>query len=85
MKRVRSAREMLIRLRTQRKLKQRQVASSLGITTSYYGMIEQGVRTPSLKTSKKIADFYGVNVEEIFFTSTNNSMLSDYSYGEGGR
>jgi putative transcriptional regulator len=59
-------RKILVDLRNSRNLKQKDIAKAVGITTSYYGMIEQGVRTPTLEVAKKIADFFGKSVEEIF-------------------
>lgn len=68
-------RKNLIQLRKKINLTQNDIANELGITTSYYGMIEQGTRTPSLVLAKKIAMFFGKNIEEIFFNSKNNKML----------
>ncbi len=55
---------------------QREIAGALGITTSYYGMIELGARTPNLALAKKIEDFFGVPMREIFFEGDNNKTLS---------
>lgn len=41
--------------RKQRNLFQVELADLVGISTGYIGSIEQGVRTPSLKTLNKIA------------------------------
>lgn len=68
-------REVLIGLRKQRGLKQKDIATAIDITTSYYGMIELGKRTPQLELAKRIADFFGVKVEDIFFESTANNLL----------
>ncbi|NMA95558.1 MAG: helix-turn-helix transcriptional regulator [Clostridiales bacterium] len=65
-------RKYLIALREKMNLTQRQVAKAINITTSYYGMIEQGVRTPKLDIAIKIADFFGTNVKEIFFDNLDN-------------
>ncbi|GKX29599.1 hypothetical protein SH1V18_20790 [Vallitalea longa] len=46
---------------------QRSVADSLGITTSYYGMIELGTRNPSLDVAMDIANYYNTSIEELFF------------------
>lgn len=51
------------------KKRQREVAEAVGITTSYYGMIEKGVRNPSLNLAKRIADFYCEKLEDLFFTN----------------
>ena len=79
MKNERMPRFKLINLRKQRCLKQKDVALALRFTTSYYGMIELGVRTPSLEHAKNIADFFSVNVEDIFFNDTDNKMLNRIS------
>ena len=65
----------LINLRKNKKLSQEKVAKLLNITGSYYGMIEQGVRTPSLALAQKISSFFGKSMEEIFFNNQNNSVL----------
>lgn len=53
-------------LRTKRNLKQREIAEALGITTSYYGMIELGKRKPSLELALKISRYFELTIEEIF-------------------
>lgn len=70
-------RTSLIELRKSKKLHQKDVAKAMGITTSYYGMIELGVRTPNLKLAQNIAEFLGEKIDVIFFVSTNNKELSD--------
>ena len=52
---------------------QKEIAESLGITTSHYGFIENGDRMPSLYLAKKIAALFKMNIEDIFFAETNNS------------
>jgi len=58
-------REYLIKLRGAKK--RPEVAKSLGITPQALGNFERGQRTPSLILAKKIADYYGVSLEDIFF------------------
>ncbi|MFW6047320.1 MAG: helix-turn-helix transcriptional regulator [Candidatus Woesearchaeota archaeon] len=76
-------RKKLIELREKRNLTQKAVVNKLkkqydvNITASFYGMIERGERNPTLKLAKKIADFFNTSVEEIFFSSANNSMLNN--------
>jgi putative transcriptional regulator len=72
-------RQPLIDLRNTLKLKQKDVAKSVEITVSYYGMIELGVRNPTLELAKKIADYFGKNMEDIFFADINNELLCDVS------
>lgn len=69
------SRDELIRLRKAQGFTQREVAEALGITTSYFGMIELGKRTPNLEIAKKIAEFFGEPLEHLFFNQENNKML----------
>ncbi|MGB9661916.1 MAG: helix-turn-helix transcriptional regulator [Moorellaceae bacterium] len=64
-------RKRLIELRN--KVPRTKIAKIIGITPQMLGMIERGERTPSLYLAKKIADFYGVTVEEIFFGDNRNN------------
>lgn len=54
---------------------QQQIAEILGITRSFYGMIETGDRNPTLDLAKRIAELFQVDIEEIFFTNENNATL----------
>lgn len=51
------------------------VSKDLGITPQALGMIERGDRTPSLELAKKIADYYSVTIEEIFFNQNGNNVF----------
>jgi putative transcriptional regulator len=51
-----------------------EVAELLNITPQMLGAIERGARTPSLSLAKKIADFYGVSIDEIFFNENRNDL-----------
>lgn len=53
-------------LRESKLLTQSKIAESIGITTSYYGMIEAGVRIPSLPIAFKIAGYFNMPIEKIF-------------------
>ena len=56
----------LKQLREERGLPQKAVAKSVGITTSYYGMIELGTRRPSLDLAIRICKYFHLSVEEVF-------------------
>lgn len=43
------------------------VARDLDITPQMLGAIERGTRTPSLLLAKKIADYFKVSIEYLFF------------------
>jgi putative transcriptional regulator len=53
------------------------IAKQIGITPQMLGMIERGERTPSLGLAKRIADFYGVSIETIFFDINGHNMSPD--------
>lgn len=54
-----------------------EVAEKLDITPQMLGAIERGDRNPSLNLAKRIADYYCVSVDDIFFASIgNDSFLS---------
>ncbi|WP_304942804.1 helix-turn-helix domain-containing protein [Vallitalea guaymasensis] len=44
----------------------------MGITTSYYGMIELGVRNPSLDVAMDIANYYNTSIEDLFFDNISS-------------
>lgn len=54
-------------LRGIRQLNQQDVANEVGITCSYYGMIEKGIRTPNLNIAYRLAKFFDTTIEQIFF------------------
>lgn len=66
-------REKLIHLRKEKKLIQKDVVLLLQqgygieITESYYGMIELGVRTPSLTIALAISELFKTDPNKIFF------------------
>ncbi|SFR03312.1 helix-turn-helix transcriptional regulator [Desulfoscipio geothermicus] len=68
-------REKLIALRNN--VPRPEIAKQIGITPQMLGMIERGERTPSLLLAKKISDFYGVSVEDIFFEAQRNDLCLD--------
>lgn len=46
---------------------QKEVANALKILESSYSMYETGDRNPRDEVKKRISEYYGVSVEEIFF------------------
>lgn len=47
---------------------QEEVASAVGIERAALSNYENGIRTPKDVDKVKIADFYGLSVQDIFFT-----------------
>lgn len=72
MKSSHNNRDTLIELRGEKT--RPEVASDLNITPQMLGAIERGDRTPSLRLAKKIADYYGTTVDEIFFNQDRHEM-----------
>lgn len=59
--------KILIKLRIDRGLNQKQAAQEIGISQSMLSALEQGYRSGSDATKIKTAKFYGQSVESIFF------------------
>lgn len=55
----------LLELRKSKNLLQREVSVACGLTTAAYGSYEKGDREPTLETLCKLADFFGVTVDEL--------------------
>lgn len=51
------------------------VAKDLRITPQMLGAIERGDRTPSLELAKRIADYYGKTVDNIFFNKKDTKCF----------
>jgi len=58
-------------LRVRRGMNQDELAEKLNVTRNSISAWENGTK-PSLENAKKIADFFGVPINEIFFTTNNN-------------
>lgn len=63
--------QRLIKLRKARDLTQLDVAEALRLKQNTISCYENGTRTPKLKTMKKLALFYGVSPEFLFFDELN--------------
>ncbi|MBN6889939.1 putative transcriptional regulator [Cytobacillus horneckiae] len=78
-------REKLASIRKNMNLTQRDVVGllneihNISITESYYGMIEQGVRTPTLKIALAIANLFKSSPNDIFFNNKPNKKLGKTS------
>jgi DNA-binding XRE family transcriptional regulator len=59
----------MYQLRRQRGLTQKQVAEIVGITQSAYAMIERGQRLPRKETMIKLARFFAMTIDELFFSN----------------
>lgn len=67
--------EKLKYLRDLKKLTQKEVANSIGVTTSAYGFYEQGKRTPSPELIVKLAEYFNVTTDYLLgYTKTSYSV-----------
>lgn len=63
--------------RTKENMTQEELANLLGISKDYLSMIERGIRNPSFKLAKKIADVFCTTVDDIFFSNHQNKTYGD--------
>ena len=57
----------LRKLRLNKDIRQAELAKHLGITEQAYSAYERGLRIPRDETKLKIAELYGLTVDDIFF------------------
>lgn len=65
-KEVLHEREELIKVRKSLGLTQADMAAAAGVHRSYYGLIENGNRNPTLKIAAKIATALNSSIEQLF-------------------
>ena len=56
-------------LRFKKRMTQEQVAKEIGISTQTYNSWEKDFGKVKIRNAQKIANFYGVKLDEIFFAS----------------
>lgn len=62
----------LVEARKQARYTQQDAADELGISRITYAKMEKDPDSISIADARKLADFYGVSVEEIFFATDCN-------------
>ncbi|PGT79474.1 transcriptional regulator [Bacillus cereus] len=68
-------REWLIKLREDKGLKQFEIAKTLDISSNYYCEIEKGKKNPRWNIAMRIAEFFGVSVDNFFYNPTRVSRV----------
>lgn len=58
----------------------KELARYCGVTERYIRMIDQKERTPSMRIAKKIAQFFEMSVDDIFFSNKSNFKFFLTSY-----
>ncbi len=56
----------LRKLRLEKGLTLKELASEIGVTLAYISQIEKQQKTPSLPIAFKLANFFGVSIEDLF-------------------
>lgn len=59
----------LIEIRKKNKKTLQQVADAIGVSKAYYWLIENGKRRLSYDLAVKIANYFGLNPDDIFLSS----------------
>ena len=54
----------------------RALAKEIGISPAYLNQIENGVKVPSFKTLKKIAGYYGLNMQSLIVSEKKGQYQS---------
>lgn len=67
---------MLRTLRIQKGLTMKQVSQMVGITESYYCLLENGLRRPSVLVARKLGEALGFDWSELFEEGENNCQSS---------
>ena len=57
--------EHLYQLRVLKRLKQKEIATIIGVSTLTYQRYEYGDREPTLSKLLALADFYGISLDEL--------------------
>jgi putative transcriptional regulator len=60
-------RSALVASRKEKGVTQKQVAEDLGISRSFYGLIETGRRDPSLNLAMELAKYFETTILDLFF------------------
>ncbi len=64
---------MLVRLRSQRELSQREAAAELGISQALLSHYENGIREPRLEFLVRLCDYYDVSADFLLGRSRDDS------------
>lgn len=63
--------EHIKKLREEKEMLQKQVASTVGVHPSNYSKIEKGEREPSIEVLDKLAKLFGVSIDQIVHLDEN--------------
>ncbi len=72
--------KILIELREQRNLQQKDVAKALGISSQRYNHYETGKRYPDFDVLKSISIFYNVSIDRLLGHNSNKYLTDEEKY-----
>lgn len=72
--------KIISKLRAEKELNQRELASLLGVSSGAIGMWETGKRQPDLDTVKKIADVFNVSIDYLLGRTDNRNSIDNLEW-----
>lgn len=78
-------RSVLVAKRKDKGMTQKQVSSDIGISRSFYGLIETGRRDPSLDLAMTLAQYFETTIVELFFNDYWVQFLMDNNITLGNK
>ena len=73
--------------RTLRNLSQEKLAKAIGITQAQISYYEKDINEPSISICERLADFYGITVDELigrdYENTTKNAVIYNHSTHNG--
>ena len=70
-----------------RKISQNKLAKAIGVTQQAISLYESNTNEPTIGVCERIADFYGITVDELigrdYEKSTNNAVIYNHSTHNG--
>ena len=74
--------EKLHELRVSRNISQKELAESLGVAQSSINYWEKGQRDPSITMVKKLADYFGISVDDFLSDEKTDTIAAHFDGGE---
>lgn len=67
--------EVIVSLRKQKKVKQKELAESVGVTPTHLSLVESNQQKPSMELLSKIADYFDLPLTSILFQALNGEEI----------
>lgn len=73
---------ILRKLRTEKGLLQKDIATAIGVSVQAYSLYERGLREPTVQTIKKIADVLDVTTDELLGIENTPTTIAAHFDGD---